>query len=426
MNNAVDRPGAEPAAVIWSDDFLGYRWTAAHPMNPVRLALTMSLSRSLGVLDGVETTPPMNVDDRLLQTVHTSAYLDAVRSASAVDDYVGGATHLLERLFGLGSTDNPIFEGMHSAASVLVGGTMAAAAAIASGSVRRAVNIGGGMHHAMPGHAAGFCIYNDCAVAIRWLLEQGYDRIAYIDIDAHHGDGVQKVFAADPRVLTVSLHQHPATLWPGSGWPEEVGEQDGRGTAVNIALMPETTDKLWLRAFHAIVPGMLESFRPQIIVSQCGVDSHRRDPLTDLSLTIDGQRAAVLAMRDLADTYAEGRWLAVGGGGYGIVDVVPRSWTHLIAAVTGHDLDPVTTIDESWCRAATEEAQSLDETLRGDPVNSMSDGGDIDYLPWDGDGGGPLMAGVTDAAQTRTDATIMATRRAVYPLCGLDPEDPRD
>lgn len=173
MNNAGDRTGAAPAAVIWSDDFLGYRWTAAHPMNPVRLALTMSLSRSLGVLDGVETTPPMNVDDRLLQTVHTSAYLDAVRSASAVDDYVGGATHLLERLFGLGSTDNPIFEGMHGAASVLVGGTMAAAAAIASGSVRRAVNIGGGMHHAMPGHAAGFCIYNDCAVAIRWLLDQG-------------------------------------------------------------------------------------------------------------------------------------------------------------------------------------------------------------------------------------------------------------
>ncbi|WP_207839189.1 acetoin utilization protein AcuC [Williamsia soli] len=417
---------AQSAAVIWSDDFLGYRWAPTHPMNPIRLALTMSLSTSLGVLDGVPSIPPMAVDDRLLQTVHTAAYLDAVRSASSVDDYVGGSSHVLERLFGLGSVDNPVFEGMHGAAGVLVGGTMAAAAAIASGSVRRAVNIGGGMHHAMPGHAAGFCIYNDCAVAIRWLLEQGYDRIAYIDIDAHHGDGVQKVFAGDPRVLTISLHQHPATLWPGSGWPEEVGEQDGRGSAVNIALMPETSDKLWLRAFNAIVPGVVENFRPQIIVSQCGVDSHIQDPLTDLSLTVDGQRAAIYAMRDLADKYSEGRWLAVGGGGYGIINVVPRSWTHLISAVTGADLAPDTVIDESWCAAATAEARMLDETLRADPVAVMTDGGETDYLPWDGDGGGPLMDGITDAAQTRTDATIMATRRAVYPLCGLDPEDPRD
>lgn len=416
----------QSAAVIWSDDFLGYRWAPSHPMNPVRLALTMSLSQSLGVLEGVQPTGPMAVDDRLLETVHTSTYLAAVRSASAVDDHVGRATPVLERLFGLGSVDNPVFQGMHDAASVLVGGTMAAAAAIASGSVRRAVNIGGGMHHAMPGHAAGFCIYNDCAVAIRWLLEQGYDRIAYIDIDAHHGDGVQKVFAADPRVLTVSLHQHPATLWPGSGWPEEVGEQSGRGSAVNIALMPETSDKLWLRAFNAIVPGVIENFRPQIIVSQCGVDSHFRDPLTDLSLTVDGQRAAIFAMRDLADKYADGRWLAVGGGGYGIINVVPRSWTHLIAAVTGADVDPSTVIDESWCEAAKAEAQMLDESLRAEPVGTMTDGGATDYLRWDGDGGGPLMDGVTDAAQSRTDATIMATRRAVYPLCGLDPEDPRD
>jgi acetoin utilization protein AcuC len=416
----------QPAAVIWSDDFLRYRWTPSHPMNPVRLALTMSLSRSLGVLDGVETSPPMPVDEKLLQTVHTAYYLDAVRAASAIDGHTKGAVQLLERVFGLGSADNPAFEGMHGAASLLVGGTMAAAAAIASGSVKRAVNIGGGMHHAMPGHAAGFCIYNDCAVAIRWLLEQGYDRIAYIDIDAHHGDGVQKVFAADPRVLTVSLHQHPATLWPGSGWPEEVGEQDGRGTAMNVALMPETGDKLWLRAFKATVPGVIETFRPQIIVSQCGADSHVRDPLTDLSLTVDGQRAAILAMRDLADKYSEGRWLAVGGGGYGIVDVVPRSWTHLIAAVTGNDVAPETIIDESWREAATIEGQLLDESLRSDPALTMTDGGDLDYLPWDGDGGGPLMDGVTEAAQTRLDATIMATRRAVYPLCGLDPEDPRD
>ncbi len=166
--------------------------------------------------------------------------------------------------------------------------------------------------------------------------------------------------------------------------------------------MPGTSDKLWLRAFHAIVPGVVENFGPQIIVSQCGVDSHfAKTRLTDLSLTVDGQRAAIYAMRDLADRYSEGRWLAVGGGGYGIVDVVPRSWTHLIAAVTGADLAPGTVIDESWCAAAKAEARMLDETLRADPAGVMTDGGQTDYLPWDGDGGGPLMDGTTDAAQTR-------------------------
>ncbi|MEE4022855.1 acetoin utilization protein AcuC [Gordonia sp. PKS22-38] len=414
----------EAAAVIWSEDFLSYKWAHTHPMNPVRLALTMTLAQSLGILDGVDSRAPLDIDDSALTVVHSTEYIDAVRAVGSGTASLSGP--LLERLFGLGDADNPVFDGMHEAARLLVGGTLAAAQAVGSGSVRRAVNISGGMHHAMKARAAGFCIYNDCAVAIRWLLDNGFDRIAYVDIDAHHGDGVQVEFAADPRVLTVSLHQHPATLWPGTGWPTEVGDGDAAGTAVNVALMPDVADRLWLRAFHAVVPSVLDQFRPQILISQCGVDSHRADPLTDLSLTVDGQRAAMQAMRDLAEKYCEGRWIAVGGGGYGVVDVVPRSWTHLLAVVLDRDVAVDTEINESWCATAGQIAQTVHSDYSRAPVGVMGDGGDVDYVAWDGDTGQDPPDGVSGSAQRQTDRAILATRRAVYPLHGLDPEDPRD
>lgn len=424
MASADGDSATEGAAVIWSEDFLAYRWTPTHPMNPVRLALTMSLAQDLGVLYGIELAPPRDIDDTALRVVHTQDYIDAVRAVGAGMASLSGP--LLERLFGLGGDDNPVFEGMHEAGRMLVGGTLAAAQAVGSGAVRRAVNIGGGMHHAMRARAAGFCIYNDAAVAIHWLLENGYDRVAYVDIDAHHGDGVEVEFAADPRVLTISMHQHPATLWPGTGWPTEVGTDAGAGTAVNIALMPDTQDRLWLRAFHAIVPSMLAEFRPQILITQCGVDSHREDPLTDLSLTVDGQRAAMMALRDCADRYAEGRWVALGGGGYGVVNVVPRSWTHLIATVLDRDIDVTTTIGDDWIAGAAKLAGQVDPDYTRAPVGVMGDGGDVAYVDWDGDTGQEPPPGIADAAQRQTDRAILATRRAVYPLHGLDPEDPRD
>ena len=393
-------------------------------MNPIRLALTMSLATSLGVLDDVDPLEPLDIDDTALTRVHSQHYIDAVRAVGGPDGARNQA--LFEQIYGLGDMDNPIFPGMHEAARTLVGGSIAAAKAIASGRVRRAVNIGGGMHHAMASRAAGFCIYNDCAIAIDWLLEHGYDRIAYIDIDAHHGDGVEKAFADDPRVLTVSLHQHPATLWPGTGWPTEIGAQAAAGSAANIALMPGIVDSLWLRAFHGVVPSLIAQFKPQIIVSQCGADSHAADPLTDLALSVEGQRAAILAMRDLADKYCEGRWLAVGGGGYGVVNVVPRIWTHLIAAALGRDLDPGTRIPDEWMASARDLAGTVDPAYAADPVGFMGDGGTDEFDPWAGDAGVAPPPGIDERAFRQTDRTILATRRAVFPLHGLDPEDPRD
>ncbi|MBM7414803.1 MULTISPECIES: acetoin utilization protein AcuC [Nocardiaceae] len=410
-------PPGQPA-LVWSADYLNYRWSDDHPMNPTRLALTMDLARGVGLLEGTELLPPEVASDSELLRVHTPGYVEAVKRAPR-DLPLGSRAS--EVLHGLGSEDNPVFPDMHEASAVIAGGTLTAARAIASGRSRRAVSIGGGMHHAMADWASGFCVYNDAAIAISWLLDNGYDRIAYIDVDAHHGDGVQAAFLADPRVMTVSVHQHPATLWPNTGWSTEVGADAAEGTSVNVPVLPGTGDRLWLRAFHAVVPGAVAAFKPQIIISQCGVDSHREDPLADLGLTVDGQRAAFRAMRDLADQVCEGRWLAVGGGGYGLVRVVPRAWTHLIAAVLDRDLDPTTSIPDEWHEKVRLAAPSIDLP------STMSDDGDVEYPPWDGPGGSP-ESGVehVDRAIQRIDTAIVATRRAVYPLWGLDPEDPRD
>ncbi|MDJ0391743.1 acetoin utilization protein AcuC [Rhodococcus sp. G-MC3] len=404
--------------VVWSADYLAYRWSDDHPMNPTRLDLTMSLATQIGLLDGVELVEPTAASDVELLRIHTPAYIEAVKRAPEKGLAI---VHPDDVEHGLGSEDNPVFRHMHEASAMLTGGSLTAAREIASGRARRAVSIGGGMHHAMPDWASGFCVYNDAAVAISWLLDNGFDRIAYIDVDAHHGDGVQQAFIDDPRVLTVSLHQHPATLWPNTGWSSEVGNGPAEGSAINIPLLPGTGDRLWLRAFHAIVPGAIGAFHPQIIVSQCGVDSHREDPLADLALTVDGQNAAFLAMRDLADTYAEGRWLAVGGGGYGLVRVVPRAWTYLIAAALGRDIDPLSPLPDTWRDRVRQMAPSIDLP------QSMGDGGDVDFPAWDGPGGAVQGSSeAADRALERVDSAIIATRRASFPLLGLDPEDPRD
>ncbi|MGW0249499.1 acetoin utilization protein AcuC [Nocardia goodfellowii] len=401
--------------VVWTEKFLDYAWTPEHPMKPARLKFTMALAESLGLLEGVEPVRPSPAAPGDLLRVHTAAYIEAVEHAVQPPGAPLAPPH------GLGSPDNPVFPRMHQAASVIVGGTLAAAQAIAEGRTRRAVSIGGGMHHAMPDAASGFCIYNDAAIAISWLLDHGFDRIAYLDVDVHHGDGVQRAFYGDPRVLTFSLHQHPATLWPNTGWPEETGMGAAEGTSLNLAMLPGTRDAQWLRGFHAVAPGALAAFQPQIVVSQCGVDTHREDPLADLELTVDGQRAAFLAMRELADRYAEGRWLAVGGGGYGLVRVVPRAWTHLLAAALDREIAPETAIPRDWIEKIRTEAPAVA------PPETMGDGGDVTFRPWDGPGGTVETGDAHfDRAQRAVDTAVLATRRATFGLLGLDPEDPRD
>ncbi len=165
-------------------------------------------------------------------------------------------------------------------------------------------------------------------------------KVAYVDVDVHHGDGVEQIFYDDPRVLTISLHETGQMLFPGTGFPADSGGPDAVGSAANVALPPGTSDAGWLRAFHAVVPPLLREFAPDVLVTQQGCDSHRDDPLAHLALSVDGQRASYLALHDLAHEVADGRWVAFGGGGYAVVDVVPRAWTHLLSVVSGHPLEP--------------------------------------------------------------------------------------
>lgn len=387
------------AAVVWNSALLSYDLGGEHPFNPVRLDLTIRLASELGVLDGVPLLVPAPADDAMLLRAHCAEYLDAVKQAPMAGHDVG---------HGLGTDDNPVFADMHDAAALVVGSTLLGAQRVAEGAAKRAVNIAGGLHHAMHDHAAGFCVYNDCSIAISWLLDNGFERVAYLDTDVHHGDGVQAAFYDDPRVLTVSLHQHPMTLWPGTGYVSELGNGKAQGTSVNIPLPPMTKDHDWLRAFNAVVPPLLTQFEPQILVTQCGVDTHREDPLADLSLTVDGHRAIYRRLRELANAHTGGRWLAVGGGGYQLIRVVPRSWTHLLAAVLDRDVAPDTPMPSGWIRAVSAVAP------HAELPSTMSDGVDPVFEPW-GEGDG-----------RRVDVTIQEVRRAVFPLHGLDPDDPMD
>jgi acetoin utilization protein AcuC len=374
--------------LVHSDELTKYDFGNGHPMAPGRVRNAISLAEQLGILDRLDVVAPPAVDLGLLRSVHTADYIDAVVRGEPDDHY------------GLGTSDNPVFPGMHDVSATVAMATVEAARAVWSGAALRASNISGGLHHAMPDRTSGFCVYNDLAIAIQWLLDAGCSRIAYVDVDVHHGDGVQAIFYDDPRVMTISLHETPVCLFPGTGFPAETGGPGAEGSAVNIALPPGTGDAGWLRAFHAIVPAVIRAHRPEILITQHGCDSHEHDPLADLELSLDGQRESYLALADLADQHTGGRWVSTGGGGYAVLDVVPRAWAHLLAIVSGLPIAPGTLIPQAWRQQIGEYA----------PL-SMTDHADTAHRSWE--------AGYSPGDPV--DRAILATRKAVFPELGLDP-----
>jgi acetoin utilization protein AcuC len=356
----------------------------------------MALARELGVLElpSVSMIGVVPAQQDELELVHDPAYIEAVRRA--------GHDGRGDGRYGLGTMDNPVFPRMHEASALVAGATLAAARAVWRGDALHAANIAGGLHHAMRRSASGFCVYNDPAIAIRWLLEAGAERVAYVDVDVHHGDGVQAAFYDDPRVLTISLHEHPATLFPGTGLASETGRGEGIGYAVNVALPAGTGDAGWLRAFEAVVPPLLRSFRPEVLVSQHGCDSHRLDPLAHLELSVDAQRRAAVMVHELAHEVAAGKWLFTGGGGYELVQVVPRTWTHLLAEAAGEPVDPALPVPARW--------RELARMRTGEQAPSrMTDGEDAEFVPF--------AAGIDPSDPV--DAAIMNTCRATFAWHGL-------
>ncbi|QBF45120.1 acetoin utilization protein AcuC [Janibacter limosus] len=388
------------ACAIWGEDFTRYDFGVGHPMSPIRLDLTARLCRELGIFDDMDVVDVEPASDDVLRTVHDGDYIEAVKRISADPTTADGQ-------WGIGTDDVPAFAGIHESSARIVAGSIEAARRVWTGEAEHAVNFTGGMHHAMRGRAAGFCIYNDIAAAITWLLEQGVERVAYVDVDVHHGDGVQEIFYDDPRVLTVSVHESGRTLFPGTGWPGDTGGPGAEGTAVNVALPPGVTDGPWLRAITSVAAPVVRAFAPQVLVTQHGCDTHKDDPLAHMALSLDAQRQAAVNLHRLAHEVADGRWLAVGGGGYDIASAVPRAWAHLTAIAAHKPVPPSTETPQAWRDHVELVAGQAGPARMGDlPDKDLP----IWVQPW----------AMGYNPHSGVDRAVMATREAVFPVHGLD------
>ena len=315
------------AAFIYGDELSRRDSREDEIWGPTRLEYTYELLKSYGAFDGSDSqvVAPEDADDNTLVTFHSKEYVEAVRSLS------NGEKRFNPRRFNFSDIgDNPVYPGMYELAKLVVGASLKAAELVSSRKVDVAFNCAGGLHHAAPNHASGFCIFNDVVIGIKRLIEKGL-RVTYIDIDAHHGDGVQDAFYDTDQVLTISLHQTGRLLFPGTGNVSEVGVGAGEGYSVNIPLAPYTDDEVYLWAFDQIVPQIVRSFSPDVIVTQLGADTHYLDPLTQLSLTTEGYTALIKRVRKIAP-----KWIALGGGGYEISGVI-RLWTLAYGIMMGVD-----------------------------------------------------------------------------------------
>ena len=303
---------------------------AQHPLKPERLLRTYTLLDAYSAFDvpNVRVIEPQPATEDELALVHSPAYVEAVRILSEGGAWTEMREYIVPRRYGFSDGDNPIFPGMYDTESLKAGSTLMGARMLVNDECDVAFSYSGGLHHAARSSAFGFCVFNDPAVAIQWMVNQGL-RVAYVDVDVHHGDGVEAAFYDTGRVLTISLHQDGRTLFPGTGFVEDTGYGKGEGYAVNVPLPPYTDDEMYLWAFRETVPPLLERFAADVVVSQFGVDTHYADPLAQMVLTTAGQTAIFEAFDKLAP-----RWLACGGGGYNI-DVVPRSWTLAFGVMSG-------------------------------------------------------------------------------------------
>lgn len=306
---------------IFSEDLLKYKFNSDHPFNQFRITLTIDLLKKINALTSQQICSPRIATEEELYLIHDPDYVNAVKLAGQ-----GQISEEVAENFGIGTEDNPIFPNMHEATSLQVGGTLTAVDLVMSGAVDHALHLGGGLHHGFRGKASGFCIYNDCSVAIKYLQKKYQARVLYVDTDAHHGDGVQFSFYDDPNVCTLSIHETGRYLFPGTGNINERGHGKGYGFSFNIPIDAFTEDDSFLDTYTSAIREVAEFFKPDVILTQNGADAHYFDPLTHLSATMKSYRTIPKIAHQIAHQYCEGRWIAVGGGGYDIWRVVPRAW----------------------------------------------------------------------------------------------------
>lgn len=314
------------AAFVYTDAYVGYHLSDTHPLQQKRLLMTHRLLDAYGAFDGpgsdlVAPTPATEAD---LLRVHSPDYLDALWGLSE------GRPIPDKKRFGFGNLDNPPFRGMWEASLLYAGGSLDCARLVSQEGYSAAFNTSGGLHHAQRDRAAGFCTVNDCALVAYYLLDRGAARVATVDIDAHHGDGTQALFYDDPRVLTLSIHETPETLFPRvTGFADELGEGAGAGYNTNLPLAPGSGDALTTEAFEATFVPLLRAFDPDYIILQVGADAHFQDPLAHLCLTTRGWLGLAQSVLALGKPT-----VALGGGGYNL-QTVARLWTLLYSALSG-------------------------------------------------------------------------------------------
>ncbi|KGX89142.1 acetoin utilization protein AcuC [Pontibacillus litoralis] len=309
---------------VYSSDFASYCFYDSHPFNQLRVQLAYELLQESNMLHNKHLIEPRIATEEELQLVHDSKYIEAVKKAGK-----GQLTEEEGFPFGLGTEDTPMFDNMHEASSLLVGGTLTAVDAVMQGMASHALNLGGGLHHGFQRKASGFCIYNDGAVAIQYIRKHFNAKVLYIDTDAHHGDGVQWTFYDDPNVCTLSIHETGRYLFPGTGNVNERGIKQGYGYSFNIPIDAFTEDESFLHVYETSLREIIEYFRPDVIVSQNGADAHVYDPLTHLCSTMNIYEYIPQLAHELAHQYCDGKWIALGGGGYDIWRVVPRAWAQI-------------------------------------------------------------------------------------------------
>lgn len=321
--------------ILHSDRFGSYRYGATHPMRPFRLQLTFDLIAALGLmrLPSSEVMEARQATDEELLTFHTPEYLKALKEANTGIVPPDGPSH------GLGAGDNPAFAGVYAFSALCAGASVQAAEFVASEKASTAFNIAGGLHHATADSASGFCYINDAVLAIKRLVAAG-KRVIYIDIDAHHGDGVEDAFNDTDQVLTLSIHEDGRWLFPGTGSVTDIGRGTGRGYSINLPLGPGIGDEDYIKAFESVVPLFVDAFRPDIMVTQLGVDTFATDPITHMNLTTVAFEHAVRAFRSFNIP-----WVGLGGGGYDLGNVA-RGWALAWAIMNG--IDPPERVPEEF------------------------------------------------------------------------------
>ena len=372
-------------ALIHTDAYTRFDYGPEHPLRMERLGLTWRLMQAYGLtsMQDARVLTPEPADEAAIATFHHPAYLDVLKAANAGADPPGAA------MWGLGYGDNPIFPGVWEVSRIVAGGSILAAEIVANGDVDRAFHFAGGLHHALAARASGFCYVNDPVLAILTLRARGL-RVAYVDIDAHHGDGVQIAFYGDPNVLTISTHERGDRLFPGTGFVEDAGEGEGTGYSVNLPLEAYTDTEAYLPAFDTVVPPLVRAFAPDVIVAQLGIDSHRTDPLTHLALDVQGFAAAFRRILGLAP-----KIVALGGGGYDLRNVA-RAWTVAWALMNEVELP-------------AELPAAFDRDLHAYDFETRSLWDEPFAIPPD------ARRRITDYA----DRQVAAIRRLIFPLHGL-------